>query len=137
MKAALIGFIVIIVIGGGAAYVTLHRSASTAPSSTPTQSRSNGAATGQTSAATITYSSQGFSPSLLTVPSGSTVTVKNTSSEQLQLDSNPHPVHTDDTDLNVGAVAPGQSKTFVVTKKGTFGYHNHLAPGDQGRITIE
>lgn len=87
-------------------------------------------------AATITYSDSGFSPALVTVKANDTVAIKNTSSQDVQLDSDPHPVHTDDTDLNVGQVSPGQTKTFMVMKKGSFGYHNHLDPSQTGRITI-
>lgn len=89
------------------------------------------------SAATITYGANGFSPSTTTVKSGDSVTFVNNTSEEIQVDSDPHPVHTDDTDLNVGSIAPGQSKTVVLTKKGSFGFHNHLDPTDMGRITIE
>jgi hypothetical protein len=53
------------------------------------------------------------------------------------MQSNPHPVHTDDTDLNVGPVAPGKSKTVVLNKKGTFGFHNHLNTSETAEITIE
>ena len=52
----------------------------------------------------------------------------------MQFDSDPHPVHTDDTELNVGHVEPGGSMTFTVNKTGTHGYHNHLNPGDTGTI---
>lgn len=102
-----------------------------------TQSTTPPASSDQNAAATITYADSGFSPSKITVKSGSTVTIKNTSSGEMQLDSDPHPIHTDDTDLNVGAVAAGQSQTFTVTKKGTFGYHNHLNPSDKGTIIVE
>jgi hypothetical protein len=40
-------------------------------------------------------------------------------------------------DLNVGLVAAGQSKTFIVTKTGTFGFHNHLNPSQKASITIQ
>lgn len=88
-------------------------------------------------AATITYSSSGFSPATVTVKTGDTIAIKNTSNQTMQFDSDPHPVHTDDTDLNAGVVDPGQTKTFIVTQKGSFGYHNHLNPSDMGKIIIE
>lgn len=112
--------------GGPAANNTLPAPGSAAPAASPSQS-----------AATITYDSSGFHPSSTAVKYGNSVTFVNKSSEDIQVDSNPHPVHTDDTDLNVGVIAPGQSKTVVLTKKGSFGFHNHLDPSEQGRITIE
>ncbi len=111
------------------------QSASPASSVSPAGSASpqvNGAA-----AVTIAYSSSGFSPADTTVKSGDAVTFVNNASTEVQVDSNPHPIHTDDTDLNVGAIAPGQSKTVTLTKKGSFGFHNHLNPSDKGNITIQ
>jgi plastocyanin len=105
------------------------------PSTSSSNSSSN--STNASVAATITYSNSGFSPATTTVKAGDTVAIKNTSSSTMQLDSDPHPVHTDDADLNVGEVAPGQTKTFVVTHKGTFGFHNHLASSNTAKITVE
>jgi len=128
----ILGVMILIFIVGGA-LLLMYKQSATTPSPTTTNSSSNTGAV----AATISYTSNGFSPANTTVKSGDTVAIKNTSSENMQLDSNPHPVHTDNTDLNVGLVTPGQTKTFTVTKKGSFGFHNHLDPGDMGRITIE
>lgn len=88
-------------------------------------------------AATITYSSSGFSPSELTVNSGDVIEVKNEGSSALQFQSNPHPAHTDDKDLNTGSVSPGKSKKFTVTKTGTFGAHNHLKDSETITITVQ
>lgn len=91
----------------------------------------------QSEGSTITYSSNGFSPSTLTVKAGSDITIKNTSSSPLDFESDPHPQHTDNTELNVGTIASGQSKTFTVTTKVTWGYHNHLNPSDTGTIIVQ
>lgn len=115
-------------------------SSSESTSSTPASTNVNNAnpSTEATqTAAAITYGESGFSPAKVTVNSGDSVTIKNTSSQGLQFNSNPHPVHTDDTDLNVGTIAPGQSQTFTATKKGTFGFHNHLDPSQTGTIAIK
>jgi plastocyanin len=108
--------------------------ASGTPAPSPSTPTPNPAAT---SSVTITYSADGFSPTSATVSSGGTVTVKNTSSGNMQFASDPHPQHTDDPELNAGLIAAGQSKTFTVTKKGTFGYHDHLNPSMIGTITIQ
>jgi plastocyanin len=110
---------------------------STASSTSNPSTSSQPASSDQSSGATITYSDSGFSPSTLSVKSGTTITIKNTSSRDIQFDSNPHPAHTDDTELNVGIVSPGQSITFTVTKAGTNGYHNHLNPSDTGTIVVQ
>lgn len=127
MKAVIIGLIAVVFIGGG--YLIFHELSTQTASSTSSQS--------QQAANKLSFNGSQFSPADLTVQTGTTVTIINTSSEELQMDSNPHPIHTDDTDLNVGLVSPGHSKTFVVHKKGTFGYHDHLDPNIQGTITIQ
>jgi hypothetical protein len=73
----------------------------------------------------------------VTVNSGGQLTVKNTSSKPMQFDSDPHPIHTDDPELNIGPIAPGASATVTLTKKGTFGVHNHLDPTQKATITIK
>ena len=93
--------------------------------------------TQQSTAKEISYTNDGFSPNSLTVKSGDTVTIKNTSSGTLQFDSDPHPQHTANPELNVGEVASGESKTFTVTKKGEHGYHNHLNSRDTGMLVVE
>lgn len=148
MKTVIIVVIAILVIAGGAFALTRKSdnnkttssttsSSSEQPQSTNSSSNSSTSSTDQNNASTITYGDNGFSPSSIKVKSGTTVTIKNGSSSLLQFDSNPHPDHTDNVELNVGTISPGQSKTFVVTRKGTFGYHNHLAAGDTGKITVE
>lgn len=124
----IIGVIILVILVGGV-FAFMNRKTD---SNQTTSSSSNTPA-----AATITYSSNGFSPVTVTVKSGDTVAIKNSSGSDMQLDSNPHPVHTDDTDLNVGLVSAGQTRTFTVTKKGSFGFHNHLNPSDTGKIVIE
>jgi plastocyanin len=95
-----------------------------ATNSTSTNSNTQSSQNSESTAAnTITYSSSGFSPKTLTVKAGDKVTIKNTSSNTIQFDSNPHPIHTDDEDLNAGVVEAGQSTSFTANKTGTFGYH--------------
>ena len=134
-KKLTIALIVLIVIGLGA-YLVLHQN-KTYKSTTSNTSSSATSGSSTQAAATITYDGSGFSPATTTVKSGDTVAIKNTSSSDMQLDSNPHPVHTDDTDLNVGMVGAGQTVTFKVTKKGSFGFHNHLNPSQTAKIVIE
>ena len=130
-KQLVIGIVVLAVIMGG--YLIFHKS----PAKTATNNQSSTISSNQNSPDTIIFDGSSFSPTSITVKSGTTVTIKNTSQQDMQMDSNPHPVHTDDTDLNVGDVPPGQTKTFTVTKKGSFGYHDHLNPSIEGKITIE
>lgn len=112
--------------------------ASSADSNTPSSAASSApTVTTPTAANTITYSDNGFSPATLTVKAGSQVTIKNDSSQILQFDSDPHPQHTDDPELNVGTIAPGHSQTITVTKTGSHGYHNHANADDTGTLIVQ
>lgn len=89
---------------------------------------------------TITYNGSVFSPVSATVPSGGKVTWVNNSSKELQVGSTPHPVHTDNQEVSGGKytldIKAGQSATVAVTKKGTWGYHNHLNPSVRGTLGV-
>jgi len=131
---------VVIVVGAAVAYAMINASNTAAPatnsnsSSSPSSSSSN--STNQTVASVITYDGSTFNLSVSTVAAGSRVEIKNASTSPLDFDSDPHPTHTDEPELNQGAVDPGQSKTFTITKKGTWGFHNHEDPTQHGNITV-
>jgi plastocyanin len=88
-------------------------------------------------ASTITYDGSNFDISSATIKSGDRVKIVNDSQTALEFDSDPHPVHTDNKELNVDNVKPGESKTFTITKTGTWGFHNHLNASQRGSITVE
>lgn len=141
MKKTVLSVVLVAVVIAVAVVALTHKSSNTNDSSaqnssTPASSSSSSSSSTK-AVASIAYSASGFSPSTITVKSGDTVAIKNTSSTDMQFDSDPHPVHSDDTDLNAGLVSPGQTLTFTVTKKGTFGYHNHLDPSQRGTIVIK
>jgi plastocyanin len=148
-KSIIIGIIAVLVLGVGG-YLVFHKSAPTQPTnsnasnssnstdtSSQAQDESSSTAPAGTVAATITYGKDGFSPATTTVKSGDTVMIKNESSESVQFDSDPHPDHTDDVELNVGVIAPGESATFKVTKTGSHGYHNHLNSTRRGTLVVQ
>lgn len=88
-------------------------------------------------AVTITYDGTSFSLSSNSVKAGETVKVVNNSSKELDFDSDPHPVHTDNSELNAGPIDAGKSKSFVLNTKGTWGFHNHLDSSQRGSLTVE
>lgn len=92
---------------------------------------------GSSASAVILYSSNGFSPASVTVKSGETIAIKNESATSMQFNSDPHPTHTENPELNVGAVQAGETKMFTVTTKGTFGFHNHMNDSQKGTITVQ
>src|SRR3989344_2336318 len=103
---------------------------------------STGTATEQTETAPvsgnlITYTDSGFSPAQVSVKAGDTVTFKNDSTKSVQVNSAPHPAHTQFPELNIGTIAAGESKTVAFTTAGTKKYHNHLNPSQTGTIVVE
>lgn len=121
----------LLVVAGAVAYFFIQ------PASNAPKSQQKTTTSTTPAANTIVFDGNTFNPETLTVKSGTSITIKNTSSVDVQFDSDPHPVHSDDTDLNVGNIAPGESTTFTVTKVGSFSYHDHLDPGVQGKIVVE
>lgn len=90
---------------------------------------------------TITISASGASPRELTVAPGSRVTFVNNDSRSHHMSSDPHPEHTDCTELtDVGLLVSGQSRqTGNLVIAGTCGFHDHDDPDNaalKGRITI-
>lgn len=132
---------VIVVILIIAAFVLLYGKKAQAPNYTSNTNGSNNTtsttnSTQTTPAIIITYADSGFSLSANTMKKGQTVEVINKSTNDMQFDSNPHPTHTDDTELNIGLISPGQSKFFTVTHTGTWGFHNHLQPAQTSSFTV-
>ena len=85
----------------------------------------------------ITYTDSGFSPAQISVKVGDTVTFKNDPKSNIQVNSAPHPAHTQFPELNVGSIAAGESKTVTFTTAGIKKYHNHLNPSQNGQIVVE
>lgn len=108
----------------------------TLPSNTPSDGIAADAADRQTTA-TITYTDDGFEPDSLTVKAGSAIRIENKSSMSLAFNSDDHPTHTDQGELNVGDVPRGGSQEFTVTEKGTWGFHNHDNATHSGKLIVE
>ena len=94
----------------------------------------------------VSYTDSGFSPSTITITLGTTVKFQNNASVAMRVSSNPHPVHTSypTTGGCVGStfdscanIAPGSSWSFTFDKAGTWGYHNHLNPGETGTVIVQ
>lgn len=87
---------------------------------------------------TIEYNGSGFNPKSITIKAGQTITWMNKDTDPLQIASNPHPTHTEYPPLNtVGLIQPGESKSFTFPQAGTYGYHNHLEPGNTGEVIVQ
>lgn len=152
------GIIAVLVVLGAGWYLL---KGGTAPTTSPTTTETTAPAASSTSAtpttpasgAVVTYTSQGFSPAMLTVVKGTSVSFVNQSSENMWIASGVHPTHTlyDGTDRATHCAAgyagaapfdecqpgqPGTTFTFTFDKVGTWKYHNHLDAADTGSITV-
>jgi plastocyanin len=93
--------------------------------------------------ATITIGTNAtVSPSQVTIAVGQSVTFMNSDTRSHDMESDPHPVHTDCPSMaNVGLLQPGQSKTsFGFAAAGSCGFHDHNnseSSGLKGRIVIQ
>jgi plastocyanin len=94
------------------------------------------------SATTITITNNTVSPSALTISRGQQVTFVNNDSRAHEMNSDPHPEHTDCPELNqVGHLEPGQQRTSGnLNTARRCGYHDHInfeLKSMQGTITIQ
>jgi hypothetical protein len=87
--------------------------------------------------ATITYTGKGFEPNLGTVSVNSSIRVRNRSVRVLKFMSDPYPTEIDEPEFNVGTLNPGDNKTFFVTQKGRWGYHNALDASETGQLIVQ
>jgi len=91
---------------------------------------------------TILISNKAVCPKNVTVPPGTQVTFINYDAVAHQMDSDPHPEHTDCPEINqVGYLSPGESRqTGNLNIVRICGYHDHLnfeTKALQGTITIQ
>ena len=110
-----------------------------APSPNPTPTPTPTPTPGET---TITINTTGVSPATLTVSRGTQVTFVNNDVQSHDMQSDPHPEHTDCPELaQVGFIVPGQRKqTGNLNIARSCGYHDHnlfTQPRWQGRIIVQ
>jgi plastocyanin len=95
---------------------------------------------------TVTYTDSGFSPATVTIPKGGTVIFKNMSSNGVWVASDPHPLHNGypttggcvgSTFDSCSKILSGNSWPFTFTFVGSWGYHNHLNPGQRGTVVVQ
>lgn len=136
--------IIIIVLGGMFLFLKTNNQASNNSSlnAQPTnQTRTTSAPTVSSTATEktveVTLTSQGFSPSTITIDKGTKVVWTNKSGEAATINSDPHPFHTDYAPLNLGSFNDGEKLELVFNKSGTYKYHNHLNASEKGTIVVK
>ena len=89
---------------------------------------------------TVKLTNGGLAPATLSIRTGDTVKLLNTTDAFFWPASNPHPTHTDCPGFDaLRGLANGESYTLTFSKVQTCGYHNHLDPANSamwGTITV-
>lgn len=110
-----------------------------------------GAAGGQTTnspATVVIYTEQGFTPEIVTIKKGGSVTFRNKSGRDMWVASNPHPTHTFYPEKSASdclgssfdacrGVAAGADWSFAFKSLGRWRYHDHLREDSQGTVIVE
>lgn len=86
--------------------------------------------------AEIELTEAGFSPDMVTVSVGTTVTWTNNTDLTATVNSADHPTNLLYPALNLGEMAPGGSVNLKFDTLGVFQYHNHLDPTQTGTIEV-
>jgi plastocyanin len=112
---------------------------SSSSGTTPTAPSPTG---GNVSMPTITIANNAVSPRTITVTRGSRVNFVNNDTQSHDMQSDPHPTHTDCPEINqVGFLSPGQSRqTGIFSTARTCGFHDHnrdTVDSLRGTITIQ
>ena len=125
-------------LAGGMALAAACGSSSTATSPTPTTS----SCTPSSSPNTFVIQNNQVCPQTMTVARGSQVTILNSDTQTHEMDSDPHPEHTDCPELNqIDFLNPGQSRqSGNLNTARKCGFHDHTNPSNgalKGTITIQ
>ena len=128
--------VIVVTAAAAAVSAACGKSSSTAPSSNITCSTIPNPAT------TFLILNNAVCPTSLTVPRGTRVTFINNDSRAHEMNSDPHPEHTDCPEINqVGHLEPGQSRqtgNLVIARR--CGFHDHInfnSAALKGSITIQ
>src|SRR3954470_12105654 len=112
-----LGFVMALVIacGGGSSSPATGPTSGCTPSTTPN---------------TLTIQNNTICPQALTVARGTQVAIVNSDSRTHEMDSDPHPEHTDCPELNqIGFLSPGQSRqSGNLNTARRCGMHDHTSP---------
>jgi hypothetical protein len=111
-------------------------------SSSSSSTSPSGGCTPSSSPNTLVIQNNTICPSTLTVTRGSQLTVLNSDSRTHEMDSDPHPEHTDCPELNqIGFLNPGQSRqSGNLNTARKCGMHDHTSPDTaslKATITIQ
>ena len=85
----------------------------------------------------VELTTSGFSPNEITINKGTKIVWTNSSGKAATVDSALHPVHTTYPPLNLGSFNDGETLELIFNETGTFKYHNHLNPSQNGSVIVK
>lgn len=85
----------------------------------------------------VVVTSKGFEPATITITRGNRVVWLNKSGKDVAVASNDHPTHLLYPPLNLGRFPDGSSVQLIFDKPGTYGYHNHYNPTQNGTVVVK
>ena len=154
--------IIVVVLGAAWYFLTMNTApnpdttglgttATSTSTATSTDMSGANASTSAATSATVTLQKGAFSPSMVTIAYGGTVTFVDGGNEKMWVASDPHPVHSgyDGTSVSTHCAAgytgaapfdqcsAGTSYSFTFNKTGTWGFHNHQNPGETGTVVVQ
>jgi plastocyanin len=111
------------------------------PTPSPPPSGGGGGGTPAPMSVTITITGNGVTASGSTLASGGTITWMNSDNRTHDMESDPHPQHSDCPNVGSGDLNPGQQRTTApITTVRVCGFHDHLnpdSPSMKGTITVQ
>lgn len=134
-KLLLILLVAAVLIGGVVFVQT--RKLGRAPTQNQSASQSQSLPEASVNKVTVTVTSSGFDPQVITIKQGALVLWANQSGGIATVNSDDHPSHKLYPQLNLGEFTQDSSVQLLFTKKGTYTYHDHLFPEREGTVVVE
>jgi len=98
----------------------------------------NGEGTTENDKRIMSYTSSGFSPQVLTIKKGQSVTFRNDSTADMWVASNDHPTHTNLSGFDaLKSIGQGETYSYTFTQIGSWGFHNHAYATHGGTIVVQ
>ena len=116
----------------------INSTKSTPNPTTQTTTTNTTAATSTGKTVQVKLTDAGYNPKSISIHAGDTVTFTNNSQGRMWTASDPHPQHTDypGFDEKTAGIS-GATYSFMFTKTGSWGYHNHLNPSQRGTVVVK
>lgn len=86
----------------------------------------------------VEITKDGFVPATLSIPKGTRVTWVNKGSGSHQVAANPHPEHSSVQGLDSRSpIGSDNSYSYTFDQPGTYTYHDHMNPANNGTVVVE